>query len=63
MFPGEVRPSNEPLALEALKNFDDVVVGGALVPEHVETRGLFSPERPGVSQVKYFNVQCILNEW
>ncbi|KAL3320007.1 Dysferlin, limb girdle muscular dystrophy 2B (Autosomal recessive), partial [Cichlidogyrus casuarinus] len=46
---GDIFKSNEPLALEALKNFhqltDEV---GPLVPEHVETRALTNLDYPGL---------------
>ena len=44
-------PSEEHLALEVLKNWDDVPGGCALVPEHIETRILYNPDKPGVEQV------------
>jgi hypothetical protein len=50
---GEQKISNEPLALEALKHFHDVPkYGTKLVPEHIETRALFTSEKPGVEQGK-----------
>ena len=48
---GDLKPSNEPAALEALKKFADIPGGCKLVPEHIEKRALFNPERPGVEQV------------
>ncbi|TGZ70323.1 hypothetical protein CRM22_003257 [Opisthorchis felineus] len=42
--------SVEPLALEVLKRFSTLPSGIELVPEHVETRALVHPDRPGMSQ-------------
>ena len=49
-------PTNEHLALEVLKNWEDVPNGYPLVPEHIETRALYSPESPGVQMVSNHNV-------
>ena len=49
----ELLPSEEHLALEVLKNWEDVPGGCALVPEHIETRILYNPDKPGVEQVPF----------
>ena len=42
-------PSDEPSALEALHNFQDTAPKGFhIVPEYVETRSLFNPEKQGL---------------
>lgn len=48
---GHFKQSDEPVALKALRNFGSLKRGFPLVPEHVETRSLFNPEKPGVEQV------------
>uniref|UniRef100_A0AAR5QBP0 C2 domain-containing protein n=1 Tax=Dendroctonus ponderosae TaxID=77166 RepID=A0AAR5QBP0_DENPD len=57
--PVEVKSVEDPcldkenLALEALRNWHEMsVVGFKLVPEHVETRSLFTPDKPGIEQGK-----------
>ncbi|XP_068680919.1 otoferlin-like isoform X3 [Montipora foliosa] len=49
---GHFKQSDEPVALKALRNFGSLKRGFPLVPEHVETRSLFNPEKPGVEQGK-----------
>ncbi|XP_065677935.1 otoferlin isoform X4 [Hydra vulgaris] len=51
---GKYRQSNEPSALCALHNFSaiDKTKCFSLVPEHVETRSLYNPEKPGETQGK-----------
>jgi hypothetical protein len=45
--------SEEHLALYALRQWHKVCPGGhRLVPEHVETRSLYHPEKPGIEQVR-----------
>ena len=45
---GEMMPTQECLALELLKNWEDIPGGSRLVPDHLETRSLYNPLRPGV---------------
>ncbi|XP_047135991.1 otoferlin isoform X1 [Hydra vulgaris] len=50
---GNLKTSDEPCALKALHNFHRIPKKGFhLVPEHVETRTLYNPEKPGVEQGK-----------
>ena len=50
-FAGNWKQSDEPSALTVLRNMDKVIKGHHLVPEHVETRSLYCPDKPGVEQV------------
>ncbi len=44
-------PTDEHLALEVLHNWEIIPGGCLLVPEHLESRVLYNPEKPGVEQV------------
>ncbi|XP_054422301.1 otoferlin isoform X3 [Pteronotus mesoamericanus] len=45
------RPTDEHVALCALRHWEDIPrVGCRLVPEHVETRPLLNPDKPGIEQ-------------
>ena len=44
---------DEHLALAVLRHWHEIPrIGCALVPEHIETRPLFSPDKPGIEQGK-----------
>ncbi|XP_078483992.1 otoferlin isoform X2 [Ciona intestinalis] len=48
---GHKKPTEEHVALVALRNWEEISkVGCKLVPEHVETRSLYSSEKPGIEQ-------------
>ncbi|XP_051629726.1 otoferlin [Manacus candei] len=48
---GQKKASDEPVALAALRHWQDVPRAGCrLVPEHVETRPLLNPDKPGIEQ-------------
>lgn len=58
MILGNPKQSEEPAALKALHNYHMIDKKGyALVPEHVETRSLFSPDAPGIEKVC---IQCLV---
>ena len=48
---GNLIQSKEPAALAALRHFNKVDNGYHLVPEHIESRTLYLPDKPGISQV------------
>jgi hypothetical protein len=44
--------TDEHLALAVLHHWEEIPkVGCRLVPEHVETRPLYNPDKPGIEQV------------
>ncbi|XP_057597695.1 otoferlin isoform X3 [Hippopotamus amphibius kiboko] len=48
---GQRKPTEEHVALLALRHWEDIPrVGCRLVPEHVETRPLLNPDKPGIEQ-------------
>jgi len=44
---GEVLHTREHLALEVLRQWEDIPGGSFLMPEYFETRSLYTNERPG----------------
>uniref|UniRef100_A0A2K5XWC5 Otoferlin n=1 Tax=Mandrillus leucophaeus TaxID=9568 RepID=A0A2K5XWC5_MANLE len=48
---GQRKPTDEHVALSALRHWEDIPRAGCrLVPEHVETRPLLNPDKPGIEQ-------------
>ena len=59
---GEKHITDEHVALVALRHWDEIPkVGCKLVPEHIETRSLFHPEKPGIEQVGLFEMVLCFN--
>lgn len=49
---GQKKQTDEHLALSVLRHWEDIPRAGCkLVPEHVETRPLLNPDKPGIEQV------------
>lgn len=58
---GLKKQTDEHLALTVLKHWEDMPrVGCKLVPEHVETRPLLNPDKPGIEQVTRVALYCTL---
>lgn len=52
-FSGLKKQTEEHLALTVLNHWEEIPrVGCKLVPEHVETRPLLNPDKPGIEQVR-----------
>ena len=52
--PGMKRQTEEHLALTVLRHWEEIPrVGCPLIPEHVETRPLLNPDKPGIEQVPH----------
>ena len=48
---GEMVSTREHLALEVLQHWSEMDKGCELMPDHIETRALFDPNKIGVEQV------------
>lgn len=52
VFVAGATSQEENLALSVLKHWEEIPkVGCKLVPEHIETRPLYNPDKPGIEQV------------
>lgn len=52
MLAGQKKKTDDHLALSVLHHWEEIPrVGCKLVPEHVETRPLLNPDKPGIEQV------------
>lgn len=52
-FSGLKKQTEEHLALTVLNHWEEIPrVGCKLIPEHVETRPLLNPDKPGIEQVR-----------
>lgn len=68
---GLKKQTDEHLALTVLKHWEEIPkVGCKLVPEHVETRPLLHPDKPGIEQVWHsvysrwlYSSRVKLNKW
>jgi len=60
---GEILQTREHLALEVLKNWDDVPGRHRLMPEYFETRSLFCTERPGEQVLAIPTFSLVFAAW
>lgn len=61
---GQKKQTDEHLALTILHHWEDIPrVGCKLVPEHVETRPLLNPDKPGIEQVAGTLEQTCVELW
>lgn len=61
---GQKKQTDEHLALTVLHHWEEIPRAGCkLVPEHVETRPLLNPDKPGIEQVAGTLDQMCLEVW